>query len=69
MMSQSGLGHKKLVKNRAKMLPYSDEAERYLIGALLLNANAWDQVSDRVHDSDNANYCPSSGAWEDRRVI
>ncbi len=35
-----------------KVPPYSDEAERAVIGALLIDNRAWDGVSDKVHVED-----------------
>ena len=32
--------------------PHSKEAEQSVLGALMLDARAWDQVADRINDED-----------------
>ena len=45
--------------SKIRMLPHDDEAERGVLGALLLNSEVWDTVSSSLEASDF--YSPFNG--------
>ena len=45
--------------SKIRMLPHDDEAERGVLGALLLNSEVWDTVSSTLEASDF--YSPFNG--------